>query len=71
MILVTCGQFHGQFNHFDTTILLRWRYFKLNALWGLKLGQSNQKWDRYAVIMRKNDDSKLEICQIKSKSNQC
>ena len=71
MILVTCGQFHGQFNHFDTTILLRWRYFKLNALWGLKLGHSNQKWDRYAVIMRKNDDFKLEICQIKSKSNQC
>ena len=54
-----------------TTILLRWRYYKLYALWGLKLGHSNQKWDRYAVIMRKNDDSKLEICQIKSKSNQC
>ena len=47
------------------------RYFKPDALWGLKLGHSNQKWDRYAVIMRKNDDSKLEICQIKSKSNQC
>ena len=54
-----------------TTILLRWRYYKLYALWGLKLGHSNQKWDLYAVIMRKNDDSKLEICQIKSKSNQC
>ena len=71
MILVIRGQFHGQFNHFDTTILLRWRYLKFYALWGLKLGHFDQNWDRNAVLMRKNDVLKFENDKMKSKSNQC